>query len=113
LTSRYYGETEELLGQYACYAQRWMLPCGSLKPNDLGLFDMLGNALEWCQNGWYWYEVGEDAEDKNPINDRTSRMLRGGSFLFPRAGVRSAIRFWNRPTRLDPYMGFRPARTFR
>src|SRR5205807_1829546 len=53
-TSRYYGETEELLGNYAWYTKnsgdRWMLGVGSLKPNDLGLFDMLGNAWQWCED---------------------------------------------------------------
>src|SRR5262249_33992463 len=48
---RYYGQTDDLLGRYAWYTKysldRWMLPVGSLKPNDLGLFDMQGNATEW------------------------------------------------------------------
>ena len=56
MTSRYYGLSEELLGQYAWYLTNTLgdraRPCGSLLPNDLGLFDMLGNVYEWC-NGRY------------------------------------------------------------
>ena len=49
VTSRYYGETEELLPKYAWYEknskeQTW--PVGSLKPNDLGLFDMHGQRVD-------------------------------------------------------------------
>ena len=52
VTSRYYGETEELLAKYAWYIKNskektW--PVGSLKPNDLGLFDVQGNVFTWCQ----------------------------------------------------------------
>ncbi len=55
VTSRYYGHSNKLLKAYAWYransAERaWM--CGSLFPNDLGLFDMLGNEYEWCQERW-------------------------------------------------------------
>jgi formylglycine-generating enzyme required for sulfatase activity len=70
VTSRYYGDTEELLGKYAWYTKnsqdRGMLPGeagklgvpgGCLKPNDFGLFDMLGNALEWCQESIAYYPM--------------------------------------------------------
>jgi formylglycine-generating enzyme required for sulfatase activity len=50
VTSRYYGETDDLLEKYAWYqgnARRRLWPGGRLKPNDFGLFDMLGNSAEW------------------------------------------------------------------
>jgi formylglycine-generating enzyme required for sulfatase activity len=63
LTSRYHGFSVELLRAYARYAgssgdHAW--PCGSLLPNDLGLFDMLGNVCEWCQERNYNYQPGID-----------------------------------------------------
>jgi hypothetical protein len=53
VTSRYYGHSNDLLDVYAWYqanskVRAWT--CGSLLPNDLGLFDMLGNVNEWCQD---------------------------------------------------------------
>ena len=90
LTSRYYGETEELLPKYAWYtknSQEKTWPVGSLKPNDLGLFDMQGNVFTWCQERYESYPQGkgeeteEDKEDILSINTQNSRVLRGGSFL--------------------------------
>jgi formylglycine-generating enzyme required for sulfatase activity len=51
-TSRYFGETEDLLKKYAWYQENsshrtW--PVGSKKPNDLGLFDTYDNVFCWCQ----------------------------------------------------------------
>jgi formylglycine-generating enzyme required for sulfatase activity len=118
-TSRYFGETEELLGKYAWYTtnslNRWMLPGGSLKPNDLGLFDMLGNAMEWCHDPIVHYTPGEDKEntfDKKSVSDRTSRALRGGSFNLRAVYVRCGLRYRNSPAYLYDVAGFRPARTF-
>src|SRR5262249_30276300 len=49
-TSRYYGQSEELLDRYAwsmANAGNRARPVGSLLPNDLGLFDLLGGAWEY------------------------------------------------------------------
>jgi formylglycine-generating enzyme required for sulfatase activity len=114
LTSRYYGETEELLHKYAWFAvnSRDRMHSDCLKPNELGLFDMLGNAMEWCQEGLGVYAGLEDKEDTKPITDSLKRMLRGGPFNFPAASIRSAVRFWLEPTRRLYTVGFRPAKTF-
>src|SRR5262249_9204449 len=126
VTSRYYGETEELLGKYAWYTtnsqNKAMQVGGSRKPNDLGLFDMLGNAVEWCHGLPYFYKAGaggqaiediEDKEDIKYIKDDNRRLLRGGSFDYLAAIVRSANRTWVPPGFRYNYIGFRPARTFR
>jgi eukaryotic-like serine/threonine-protein kinase len=131
VTSRYYGETEELLGKYVWYTKnsldRGLLPGvpgrlgvkgDCLKPNDFGLFDMLGNAQEWCQDSYMDYRPGddgkasEDIEDKKDITDKLSRVFRGGSLVSPSGIVRCATRYWTVPTRTIIYVGLRPARTF-
>jgi formylglycine-generating enzyme required for sulfatase activity len=119
VTSRYYGESEELLGKYAWYTKnsldRRALPAGSLKPNDFGLFDMLGNALEWCQDSSQsqGFLSPLDVEDAENVNGNQSRILRGGSFLDPPRLVRCAVRNWDEVNYRSSYVGFRPARTFR
>ena len=68
-TSRYYGLTERLLPNYAWYlvnADSHVWPVASLKPNDFGLFDMQGNAFEWCYDAWSGYPYGsKDAVSMN------------------------------------------------
>ena len=90
-----------------------------LKPNDYGMFDMLGNAVEWCQESAWRYIPGkdvkpsEDIEDNRDIKDKLRRVLRGGSFVDQASDVRSAYRNRNGPANRLNDVGFRPARTFR
>ncbi len=121
VTSRYYGETEELLPNYAWYnknGQDRAWPVGSKKPNDLGLFDVQGNVFTWCQERFKAYpdskekEVTDDKEDELSIT-LENRVLRGGSFGVQASIVRSAFRQGVVPTyRSDGDVGLRPARTF-
>jgi formylglycine-generating enzyme required for sulfatase activity len=123
VTSRYYGETEELLPQYAWYfdnsgKRSRTGPVGSKKPNDLGLFDMHGNVYTWCQEAYKSYptprgeEAVEDKEDVLSIVPTTGRVLRGGSFANHAVVVRSAHRNGLVPTNRTNSVGLRPARTF-
>jgi formylglycine-generating enzyme required for sulfatase activity len=123
VTSRYYGETEELLAEYGWYqknSQERTGPVGGKKPNDLGLFDMHGNVYNWCQGGYHGDYVAskggqrlEDNEDRLQIVSTDGRVLRGGSFLTPASNIRSSHRFANEPASRSVDVGFRPARTFR
>ena len=121
-TSRYYGETEDLMGKYACYYKnsldRAMFPVGALKPNDFGMFDMQGNAMEWCQERSLPYPASEgkkavaDHEDEVQIvQDQQRRVLRGGAFTYRPGFIRSAQRGRGEPQIAYPTAGFRVART--
>jgi serine/threonine protein kinase/formylglycine-generating enzyme required for sulfatase activity/tetratricopeptide (TPR) repeat protein len=121
ITSRYYGAANSLLREYARYqdnSQGHAWTVGSLLPNDLGLFDMLGNVFEWCQ------DRGEALKStKNGISidnvvtaeiltDKQERILRGGTFYIEPANVRSAARSSDAPTYRSYNDGFRVARTY-
>ncbi|RUL88689.1 bifunctional serine/threonine-protein kinase/formylglycine-generating enzyme family protein [Tautonia sociabilis] len=120
LTSRPFGGSERRLGEYAwsiANADRVMHPVASLKPNDLGLFDMLGNAFEWCQDPYRESppladgDVVPDRLEPSPVVDDEPRVLRGGSFSVAAPDLRSAARTWDRPNSTSNGYGFRLART--
>ena len=56
---------------------------GSLKPNDFGLFDMLGNAWEWCHDALRAVPPGpaEDREQPGAVTAARVGVLRGGGFF--------------------------------
>ena len=56
-------------------------PVGTLRPNQLGFYDMLGNASEWLSD-WYqsdWYIYSPALNPSGPASGNT-RVQRGGSF---------------------------------
>jgi len=120
-STRYsFGEPWELLEEYGWYIKNSpnrTQPVGSLKPNDLGLFDLHGNIWEWCHDRRDEIKKEMTTEQVNIstfLTDKNPRILRGGAFYNRPAFVRSANRGRNAPANRDIYsgVGFRPSRTY-
>ena len=82
-------------------------------PNPWGLYDMLGNVWEWCQD--YWsdnYDVSSDdpIEDPQGPIEGVNRVLRGGSWYNSAQYVRAAYRGRYDPAFRYSYCGFRLSR---
>jgi formylglycine-generating enzyme required for sulfatase activity len=116
ITSRYYGETTDLLDKHAWHSgnsREHAWAGGSRIPNDLGLFDMLGNVFEWVQDRrGLSSTVDDNINISEYIEDKDRRLLRGGSFHIQPALVRSAPRARDAPESRDSDYGFRPSRTY-
>ncbi len=109
-TRRYYGHSDEYLASYAWYLANRdgaLHPCGLLLPNDLGLFDMYGNVMEWCQNRY----GTEPRATYDLRSDEPSHMLRGSSDDATPGALRSATRVGFAGTAQFAFVGFRIART--
>ncbi|BAG01375.1 formylglycine-generating enzyme family protein [Microcystis aeruginosa] len=113
-TTRYYfGDDANQLGNYAWYkgnSQETTHPVGQKKPNAWGLYDMIGNVWEWCEDDWHsTYENAPrdgSAWIKNG-NDNCSP-VRGGSWGFYPILCRSAIRnYYFRRVSRNSILGFR------
>jgi serine/threonine protein kinase/formylglycine-generating enzyme required for sulfatase activity len=117
-TVRPFGNRDDLLGEYAWFAgnsARRIHPVGRLKPNALGLFDMLGDALEWCHESVPHVDrnPSRDVEDPSSVDSGIDRFLRGGAYIHQAAGIRSDTGHPIAPKTLWDDIGCRVVRTIR
>lgn len=87
-------------------------PVGQLKPNELGIYDMSGNVMEWC---WDWYDRDyyRNSPPKGPEGPSSGirRVVRGGCVFDSENSLHNAFRNSLKPFRSRAGLGFRLART--
>ena len=119
-TRTYLGDSEELLPRNVWFIENsrekiLSIP-GTFKPNELGLFDMLGNVQEWCMDGFDNRNPGSRFRQKDnaapvDVDITMDRILHGGSIYSMPYDIRAA-EYSNFPASYrEGNTGFRIART--
>ncbi len=97
-------------------SDKTVMPVGSFPPNQLGLYDMSGNASEWVMD-WYDREHYRQSPVKNPVvlqtRLETLKVRRGGNWADQGWILRCTNRNYRRPGLRLTGLGFRLAKNSR
>lgn len=93
---------------------------GQKTPNELGIYDMSGNAFEWCYDWYGPYSDVDQVNPKGPSDDGkdyvyagktvSTHVLRGGHWQSSSFGLRVSFRTKIPTSNYKPKAGFRIAR---
>jgi formylglycine-generating enzyme required for sulfatase activity len=99
-------------GKMVGRSSRGTQPVGRYAPDVWGLYDMLGNVWQWCQDSWHGNYRGAPVDGTAwQGGNQSMAVLRGGAWNYTASGLRSADRNWlPRPARTN-FVGFRVARS--
>jgi len=81
-------------------------PVAKFTPNAWGLYDPVGNVLQWCGD-WFGEYPTDAVADPVGMPGGDSRVLRGGAFVYGPRHCRCAFRGRNYPEFRNFYIGFR------
>jgi formylglycine-generating enzyme required for sulfatase activity len=104
------GSGQINLGDYAWYSGNSgskTHEAGKKDANELGLYDMNGNVVEWCWDWWYGSYPGGNQWDPQGASSGASRVRCGGGWSAGAANMRPALRGSNSPSWRSNDLGFR------
>ena len=119
-SNRFFAHSEALLDRYAWYTKnsgnKRLREVGRGLPNEFGLFDVLGNAMEWTTIAAKSFPKSPAvASDHDPgdqqVTNQTQRALRGGGYVQPGPDTRCTARWIFALSFKADNWGFRVART--
>lgn len=96
----------DLFAWYSGNAGASAHPAAAKAPNAWGLYDMSGNAWEWCRD-WFGAYRAEAGTDPVGPDYGSGRVLRGGGFAYDPPNLRSAARAFLDPDSSYDNVGFR------
>jgi formylglycine-generating enzyme required for sulfatase activity len=113
-TEHYWGNSSDSASLYAVVKER-LSAVRTKQPNGFGLFDMIGNAWEWCQDRYdpRYYKISLDKNPTGPSDGKKYpfRVVRGGSWNEYLWNLRAANRNYGEPFRRFDGVGFRICRS--
>jgi formylglycine-generating enzyme required for sulfatase activity len=109
-TAYFFGNDASRLTDYAWFDKNsggHPQPTGQKKPNPWGLYDMVGNVWQWC-NDFYKVDYYQGSPQENPRGPKEgeNKVVRGGAWKFSGDNCRSGYRYNEAPGYVDVCFGY-------